>query len=120
MNIGIQLSTNAVKFIKGMSKDLNSIYYHRGNNYNSLSVGQDQSNNLIVTCRIELENCSEQLQEFNIAILIPEDFKEFIHEKIELKDCELQTSENFISSTWPFEFTLFNGKEKVKFIDKIW
>ncbi|GAA0178437.1 hypothetical protein SH2C18_14950 [Clostridium sediminicola] len=144
LNIGLHLSTNTVKFIKGMSKDLNAIYCYRDNDFNSLSVGQDQDNNLIVTSSIELENCSNESQEFNIAIVIPENFKKFIHENIQLKDNEFQTSKkfvlhgkerktitaeffveemdedlSFVSSTWPFEFTLFNDNQKVQFINKV-
>lgn len=81
---------------------------------------------------MEKKTSSKTKQKYNIAILIPEDLKEFIHEEIQLKDSELQTSEkfvlqgkemnedlNFVSSTCPFEFTLFNDKEKVKFINEV-
>lgn len=132
-----QLCGYGVKISKNMSNDLNAIYYNRESNNNMLMFEQDENDNMVITCTIELENCSQQAQEFYIDLLVPKDHKEFVVEE------KLQTNEKFIlkgkekerikavflglankefsgfkGGTKHFEFALFNNKQEVKFIEK--
>lgn len=139
-----QLITYGVKISKSMSTDLNSIYYNRNNVNNALSLKLGNKSNEIITCTIELENCSETAQEFYIKILVPEYYQEFaLKEELIAKESDFKTDKKFTlhakekrvikgaflgdmkkidtrfaGSTNEFEFLLINDKEEVKFIKK--
>ena len=139
-----QLITHGIKITKSMSRDLSSIYYNRYNVNNTLSLEVDNKSNEIITCTIDLENCSEKAQEFYIKILIPEHYKEFIlHNDLIAKESDFKTDKKFIlhakekrvikaifigdikksqtsfgDCTNEFGFLLINGKDEVKFIKK--
>jgi hypothetical protein len=139
-----QLITYGVKISKSMSTDLNSIYYNRNNVNNALSLKLGNKSNEIITCTIELENCSEKSQEFYIKILVPEYYQEFtLKEELIAKESDFKTDKkftlhakekrvikgiflgdmkkidtSFAGSTSEFEFLLINDKEEVKFIKK--
>jgi hypothetical protein len=97
-----------------------------------------------VTCKLDLENCSKEDQEFYIKILIPEYYKDlYVQESLTAKEDDLKTDKkfvlhakekkviiavfsggtketvtNFTGSTSEFEFSLINDNEEVKFIKK--
>jgi hypothetical protein len=138
-----QLTTPGIKIIKSMSTGLNSIYYNRSN-ISDLSLNLGNKSDEIITCTIELENCSEKAQEFYIKVLIPQEYKEFIvQNELVAKESDLKVDKKFIlrgkekstikavflgeikktdtsfqGSISDFEFLLINDKEEVKFIKR--
>jgi hypothetical protein len=137
------LTNYGIKLIKSTSGSLNAIYFNRDFT-NSFYANLDDKGNQIVTCRLELENCGKENQEFYIKVLIPEYYKDiYVQESLMAKESDLKTDKkfvlhpkekkvimadfsgntkeavtNFTGSTSEFEFSLINDNEEVKFIKK--
>lgn len=139
--LSMQLSNYGIKLHKSTTDDLNSIYYHRDKNSDGLKLEQKEDGKIIITCSIELENCSSNPQTFYMNLIIPEFFQESIVQKelIAIEDNSGKT-EKFIlhgkerkridavfsgkgknkdsafnGSSTRFEFSLFNDEQKVEF-----
>lgn len=135
------LNDSVIKLAKGMYKDLNAIYYDRKYPNNQLEFKEYSDRSEILNCKIALENCSQETQEFYIRILVPEFIKDsVVQRELTAKSEDLIVDKKFIlhskekqiinavfladlvkkgdklnGGSTGFEIELINDKENIKF-----
>lgn len=125
---------SSVKLCKSFYKDLNSIYCYRDNM--KLSVSTTKENRELV-CKLDLENCSNKSEEFNVKVKLPS-FLKGINEstitnkedlfilhanerrqfEIILNESSVKSGSVYFTDNNDFEFILFNNLHEVKFSRK--
>lgn len=139
------LNIKVVKIVKGMYKDLNAIYYERKYSSNHLEFKEYNYNEEIFNCKITLENCSRETQEFFVKLQVPEFLKDsIVQEELTAKSEDLKSNRKFVlhnkerlqinavflaeliekgnklnGSSTEFEIELVNDKGETKFT-KVW
>lgn len=135
------LNISVVKIVKSMHNDLNAIYYERKYSNNRIDFKEYSDREEILNCKITLENCSRETQEFFIKTHVPEFIKDSIVQKeLTAKSDDLKTDKKFIlhskerqeinavflddliekgnkfsGSSTEFEIVLVNNKGEIKF-----
>lgn len=99
------LNVTVIKIAKSIYKDLNAIYYERKYLNNSLEFKEYNDREEILNCKITLENCSQETQEFFVKIQIPEFLKEsVVQNELTAKSEDLKGDKKFV----------LHGKERME------
>lgn len=135
------LNITVIKVAKSMYKNLNAIYYERKYLDNNLEFKEYNYGEEIFNCKITLENCSKETQDFFIKIQIPEflkdsvvqkeliaksedskDYKRFVLHSKERQEINaafvadlIDKNNKFSGSSTEFQIELVNDKGEIKF-----